>query len=74
MIGDLFGVTHPNSTQFRFNDPWNPTGPSPHLSISDFAVEVLAPKLQVPTMGEFHVDPHGTTVAHGFCDLLRLCQ
>jgi RHS repeat-associated protein len=82
MIGDIFGVTHPGSTQHRFRDPNNPTGPSSHLSLFDTRFPMDAggllwmsdPRATVPTTGDFHVDPHGTTWSHLVCDLLNGCN
>lgn len=78
MIGDILGVEHPGTNQFRFQNPDNPSGPSAHLSVNQLRYSTglgwVEVKQTAPTSGGFHIDAHGTTWSHLVCDLLHGCD
>jgi len=68
---DVVNPFHPNTEQFRFSDPNNPSGPSIHISqpfgtdlgiVNGFQIGVVT--FPSESQGEFHVDTHGTTWGH----------
>jgi len=68
---DVVNPFHPNTEQFRFSDPNDPSGPSIHISqpfgtglgiVNGFQIGVVT--FPSESQGEFHVDTHGTTWGH----------
>jgi len=68
---DVINPFHPNSQQYRFSDPNDPSGPSIHISqplgvglgiVNGFSIG--ATTFPSASEGEFHVDTHGTTMGH----------
>ena len=68
---DVINPFHPNSQQYRFSDPNDPSGPSIHISqplgvglgiVNGYSIG--AQTFPSASEGEFHVDTHGTTMGH----------
>jgi RHS repeat-associated protein len=77
---DAFNPFHPNSNQYRFSDPSNPSGPSIHIALPLESYLDPGPGYGIglhtrpsSSEGDFHVDTHGTFWGHvqDVLDLLK---
>jgi RHS repeat-associated protein len=68
---DVINPFHPNTQQFRFSDPNDPSGPSMHISqplgsglgiVNGFQIGVVT--FPSESQGAFHEDTHGTIGGH----------